>query len=83
MAKRNLTIRVSDEDMEWLKQESELQMRPIANLVLWILQQYRDQKDAIESGAEKEPPLRGGGRGEWDGEAKSEKYFDKALSGRD
>jgi hypothetical protein len=50
VARKNLTIRVSDEEMEWLKQESELQMRTIGNLIIWILQQYRiaDEKQHSE-----------------------------------
>ena len=45
MGRRNLTIRVSDEEMEWLKQEANAQMRPISNFIMWAVQQYKNQKD--------------------------------------
>ena len=44
MGKRNLTIRVDDEEMAWFKQEAEAQMRPIGNFIMWLVRQYRDQR---------------------------------------
>ena len=50
MGKRNLTLRVSDEEMEWLKKEADAQMRPVGNLIMWVVRRYMDQKDQVSSG---------------------------------
>ncbi len=39
--KHNLTIRFSDEEIEWLKCEAKKQVRPVAQLVRWIVAEYR------------------------------------------
>ena len=40
MTKRNFTIRLSEEDLEWLKEEAERQQRTVANLITYILSLY-------------------------------------------
>lgn len=42
--KRNLTIRVTDEEIEWLQKEARAQMRTVANFILYVLNLYRGQK---------------------------------------
>lgn len=39
--KKNLTIRFSDDEIEWLNKVSEKEFRPVAGTVRWILAQYR------------------------------------------
>lgn len=48
--KRNLTIRVTDEEIEWLQGEAQAQMRTVANFILYVLNLYRSQK-GMSSGA--------------------------------
>lgn len=38
---KNLTVRLSDDEIQWLKAEAAKEMRPVALLVRWILSEYR------------------------------------------
>ena len=40
---KNLTVRISDDEIQWLKAEAAKEMRPISLLVRWILSEYRKQ----------------------------------------
>jgi len=41
---KNITIRMSIEEIAWLREESEKEMRPIGNTVRKILAEYREAK---------------------------------------
>lgn len=40
----NFTIRFSDEEAQWLKREAAKEFRTVANLVRWIIAEYRRSK---------------------------------------
>ncbi len=39
----NLTIRFSDEELEWLQSMAKKEVRPVAQLVRWIIAEYRKE----------------------------------------
>lgn len=41
----NFTIRLSDDELEWLKAEAEKQHRTIANLIRYLLCLYRENNE--------------------------------------
>ena len=43
--RHNFTVRVSDEEAEWLKQEAERQGRSVANLIRLLIMRYREDTD--------------------------------------
>ena len=43
MAKHNLTIRIDDEEREWIEREAKAQYRTAANFILYVLKLYRAQ----------------------------------------
>jgi hypothetical protein len=45
--KRNLTVRLEGEDREWLEAEAARQVRSVANLIYWILAEYRKSHEGI------------------------------------
>ena len=40
MRKNNFTIRLSEEQLEWLKKEAERQQRSVGNLIAYIVSKY-------------------------------------------
>ena len=43
--KRNVTIRFSEDEIQWLKAEADKELRPVAMFVRWVLAEYRKQKE--------------------------------------
>jgi hypothetical protein len=41
---RNLTVRLPDDLREWLEVKAKREMRPAANLIAWILNEYRQKE---------------------------------------
>lgn len=48
----NLTIRFSDEELEWLQSMAKQEVRPVAQLVRWIIAEYR--KGLVKQSAHQE-----------------------------
>lgn len=44
MKKHNFTIRFSDEEISWLKEEAQAQQRSVGNLITYVLSLYRKEK---------------------------------------
>jgi len=44
---KNITIRMSPEEITWLREESKKEMRPIGNTVRKILAEYREAKKEV------------------------------------
>ena len=42
MPKHNLSLRLDDEEREWLEAEANSQQRSVANLIRYILREYRN-----------------------------------------
>lgn len=49
--RHNFTVRVSDEEAEWLKQEAERQGRSVANLIRLLILRYREGVDGVAGSA--------------------------------
>lgn len=49
MVKHNFTVRLSDETLEWLRKEAERQQRPVANLISYILNHYRENHPTCQA----------------------------------
>ena len=47
MEKKNLTIRVSDDEREWLEKEAKAQCRSTGNFIRYILSLYRENQNGI------------------------------------
>ncbi|WP_143340900.1 ribbon-helix-helix protein, CopG family [Dethiosulfovibrio salsuginis] len=43
--KKNLTIRLDPDELEWLEGEAKRQVRSVAGLVRWLIAQYREKEN--------------------------------------
>ena len=59
MPKNNLSLRLDDEERVWLEEEAKSQQRSIANLIRYILREYRDTQEASRSLSIKPPVSEG------------------------
>ena len=46
MLKSNFTLRLNDEELEWLRQEAQKQNRSVGNLIREILEEYKLRETA-------------------------------------
>ena len=46
MGKHNVTLHLTDEEVEWLKREADVQMRSIPNFIVWTLRQCQKRDKA-------------------------------------
>ena len=49
MPKNNLSLRLDDEERAWLEAEAKSQQRSLANLIRYILREYRDNHTSGET----------------------------------
>ena len=49
MPKNNLSLRLDDEERAWLEEEAKSQQRSIANLIRYILREYRETHCSIDA----------------------------------
>ena len=47
MPKKNLTIRLDEDMQKWLEQQAQKELRPVANLVIYILTEYMRNQNGI------------------------------------
>ncbi len=44
----NFTIRLTEEELTWLKAEADRQLRPVSSMLRWIIAEYRSSKTENE-----------------------------------
>lgn len=52
LARKNFTVRVSEEELSWLQTEAKRQGRSIANLIIFIITEYMKKERKEEPGNE-------------------------------